>query len=62
MPSHTHGMTQIYQGFTLTYGGISCIVPTNPDAIGVNTLGNGGNQPHNNMPPFYVEYIWTRTA
>ena len=22
----------------------------------------GGNQPHNNMPPYYVVYIWRRTA
>lgn len=22
----------------------------------------GGNQPHNNMPPFYATYIWHRTA
>nr|DAO66323.1 MAG TPA: Baseplate structural protein [Caudoviricetes sp.] len=24
--------------------------------------GNGGDQPHNNMPPYLVAYMWLRTA
>ena len=24
--------------------------------------GAGGNQPHNNMPPYLVVYAWRRTA
>lgn len=26
------------------------------------TLETGGDQPHNNMPPYYAVYIWQRTA
>ena len=26
------------------------------------TAFSGGNQPHNNMPPYYGAYIWRRTA
>ena len=29
---------------------------------GVNTEPTGGNQPHNNMQPYIVCYIWRRTA
>lgn len=28
----------------------------------VNIGDTGGNQPHNNMPPYYVAHIWRRTA
>lgn len=27
-----------------------------------NTSGIGGNQPHNNMPPYFTVYMWKRTA
>lgn len=35
------------------------------DSKGYNltrALPTGGNQPHNNMPPYYAVYIWRRTA
>ena len=28
----------------------------------VATTYNGGNQPHNNMPPYIAVYVWKRTA
>ena len=28
----------------------------------VETGGTGGNQPHNNMPPYLTVYMWYRTA
>ncbi len=30
--------------------------------LGTDTSTNGGGQSHNNMPPYYVVYIWRRTA
>lgn len=43
---------------------------TNSDGIKAGWMGNtqqfmeycGGNQSHNNMPPYLVVYIWKRTA
>lgn len=29
---------------------------------GIYTAKTGGNQPHNNMPPYIVAYCWRRTA
>ena len=29
---------------------------------GVNTEPTGGNQPHNNLPPYKCCYMWRRTA
>lgn len=31
------------------------------DPAGI-TSANGGNQPHNNMPPYLAVYVWKRTA
>ena len=28
----------------------------------LTTSGSGGDQPHNNMPPYYVTNMWKRTA
>ena len=30
--------------------------------IGVTTYGEGGSQPHNNMPPYVAKYYWERVA
>lgn len=67
MPSHTHiishtsdneglgvawGATKSgSDGYTVTLGG---------SPIYARTMG--GDQPHNNMPPYYGAYVWRRTA
>ena len=35
-----------------------------PSGLGdrINTTWEGGNQPHNNMPPYLAVYMWVRTA
>ena len=32
------------------------------DAGGSWTRDRGGNQPHNNMPPYLVVYMWERVS
>lgn len=59
---HSHGLTQIYQGFTMTYGGQSCIVPTDISHVGVRTTDDGDGAPHDNMMPYIAAYMWQRTA
>lgn len=35
---------------------------TSVTSFGTTTLTTGGDQPHNNMPPYYVTNMWKRTA
>lgn len=35
---------------------------TVPDNLKSIVNGGGGNQPHNNLPPYVVTYCWKRTA
>lgn len=61
MPSHGHKdeftnqTSSAKDGYTVI-GGYTKVATYN---IGKNT---GGNQPHNNMPPYVVAYMWKRTA
>lgn len=64
MPSHDH-----YDGTNpdtvvgAVDGTISAIVFSNPTMEGARpTTATGGNQPHNNMPPYLAVYMWKRTA
>ena len=68
MPSHNHTIEAwsdkgVPAGSTLH--GIADYNSTNwynYNYIGNNIGNTGGNQPHNNMPPYKVVYIWERTA
>lgn len=61
MPSHAHDTYGNPQGNT-GYG----IAQTNNGGMGSNTycvtMPSGGNQPHNNMPPYLTVYVWKRIA
>ena len=63
MPSHSHG---IYGALT---GETKPVTNTGNDwGVGIsnywtiNTSPTGGDQAHNNMPPYLVVYMWKRTA
>lgn len=60
MPAHSH-LTGI-QSNACGYidGGSSAVVHFDPS--GRSTANSGGNQPHNNMPPYLAVYMWKRTA
>ena len=70
MPSHKHELTSTpnpnYSGST-TYGGsagwggIQATGGAGPNAA-YYAAHNGGDQPHNNMPPYLVVSIWKRVA
>lgn len=66
MPSHYHGI-----GFATTAGEALGFGLTQTPAFqnrvivsgnSSNTWGNGGNQAHNNMPPYLAVYMWKRVA
>lgn len=62
MPSHNHAL----DNYNVTGGTTSFMTVQANDKRGysgnVNTLYTGGNQPHNNMPPYLAVYMWQRTA
>lgn len=63
MPSHTHG---IYSQSTETPNNKGWVARAINGYDTTQTMGciidNGGNQPHNNMPPYLAVYIWKRIS
>ena len=61
MPSHKHNTRYGTSGSSQSYG--SAFVYTGYD--GNNNymmLNSGGDQPHNNMPPYLAVYVWKRVS
>ena len=58
MPSHTHAAT----GGETGTSGRRYFALTAASYASTNVLSVGGNQPHNNMPPYLAVYAWRRTA
>jgi hypothetical protein len=65
MPKHTHSLD------SLSYSADPSAIDTNGNGVGYKKSSiypiyastyAGGDQPHNNMPPYYAVYTWLRTA
>lgn len=62
MPSHNHSAT-LDTTDSPAFDGRYALVETRYDSSRTyQTSNTGGNQPHNNMPPYLAVYMWQRTA
>ena len=67
MPSHTHTLDDNYRQLTQN-GAIyhndfqKAYTATTPGSAVDTTSATGGDQPHENLPPYIAIYIWKRTA
>lgn len=63
MPSHTHQVRYVGNSANGVYGGQpGTSVNRDPTYNQLLVAKEGGDQPHNNMPPYFVVNIWLRTA
>lgn len=60
MPSHYHLIAMNQAGESEYWGPISAVMQDGHTAN--MTKPAGGDQPHNNMPPYIAVYMWRRTA
>lgn len=60
MPSHNHAIYIDEAGSGGVWGPLNCVQQSKNRKTGADN--RGGSQPHNNMPPYRVVYIWKRTA
>ena len=72
MPSHTHSLVKdsrldtVFHINNASFGGASSMSGNGGDWLrwnpGESYSYTGGNQSHNNMPPYLAVYMWKRTA
>jgi hypothetical protein len=67
MPSHSHNIRSNSTNGTKGYTIFDHNSSTAPSSLpwqwaGTNIQNTGGDQPHNNMPPYFTVYIWRRIA
>ena len=65
MPVHNHAQQKFTRGYNVDYGsgwGIRPIADVGGDGTSYLTNNSGGDLAHNNLQPYLVVYMWTRTA
>jgi hypothetical protein len=65
LPNHTHDVSLISRGGNsagIVRSPAWCSDDAALPAQSVTSLGNGGDQPHNNLQPYIVVHMWKRTA
>lgn len=62
MPSHSHNVRTVDETGEEIGSTVNTDDVWSKFATSANTENVGGNQPHNNMPPYLVVYMWKRTA
>ena len=65
MPVHNHVQKKFTRGYNVDYGsgwGIRPIADVGGNGTSYLTNNSGGDLAHNNLQPYLVVYMWTRTA
>ncbi len=63
MPKHEHGVNN-YNAIGSEYSHLPLMAGDSKHSFDGNcfTASTGGDQPHNNMPPYLAVYMWKRTG
>ena len=62
MPNHSHKLNIYVNATGGSSGGGQVSFANTRSGTNYNAIALGGDQPHNNMPPYLVVYMWKRTA
>ena len=62
MPSHKHSTTYVVKSEFATQVGSGGTTALSGGSASITTEYSGGDQPHNNMPPYLAVYMWKRVA